>query len=338
LLERAPSNIVELKNGAKVYEQYVQSSVLDLLRVGVHYAVSSLFKSYEKTALLYAYSIEQHAYEQISVGKQKLATGRIVLFSRITQEQEEISFAALHLGDHNVVCGARDYQGEVSFAKMQEEMKEKFAKGEITELIRLIDASFSSHSFSLWHLFKDEQRQIIEQIAAVANKEVEASFKQIYGNHLATMEFMKGLGIPLPSYFPTVAGVILNKDIQAIFEEESLDITRLEKLSEEARRWAQEIDKEAVGFIATRKIDTLFEGFLQNPTDALGMARIITFLHMVEIFSLELSLWRAQNIYFSVGKQLLPHMREPAAASQEQAKKWLALFNELGDCLKVKVL
>jgi len=47
ILEKAPSNKANVKNGARAYEMYVQSAAIDLHRVGAHYAVSSLFEEYQ---------------------------------------------------------------------------------------------------------------------------------------------------------------------------------------------------------------------------------------------------------------------------------------------------
>jgi hypothetical protein len=68
-LEKAPSNILEFKNGAKVYEMFVKPSMLDLSRVGAHYAISSLFKEYPQSTQILCYQIENDFYEKTEAGK-----------------------------------------------------------------------------------------------------------------------------------------------------------------------------------------------------------------------------------------------------------------------------
>ena len=337
LLERAKSNIPDFQDGLGVYEKLIQPAVLDLLRVGVHYAVSSLFTEYKKKSSLYTYSVKQLSYDKTDLGKQRVALGRILLSSNITREEEDISFAALYLGDHNVVCGARNYQGEELFSTLQQEIKEKFSKGEASEIIRIIDANFSSHSFSLWHIFRDEQRKIIRQIVKDAQLETTVTFRQIYEHQSAVMQFLVGLGIPLPRYFSSIVGFVLDSDIHETLESEGFQVDKLKKLSEELKRWSPKIDKAALGFIAARKVNEIFEEFSKKPKEIKFMEQIVEFMGVLESFSLSSNLWKAQNIYFSLGKQLLCSMRESAQNGKEEALRWLELFSKLGESLKVKV-
>ncbi|MBD3403690.1 DUF3536 domain-containing protein, partial [candidate division GN15 bacterium] len=122
LLERAPSNIPNYKNGAEVYRMFVQPTVLDLRRVAVHYAVSSLFKEYEEKEHLYTYTATGLRYERSEVGRQKLAVGSVRVQSDVTMEDETISFAALHLGDHNIVGGARTFVNDETYDRSRTEL------------------------------------------------------------------------------------------------------------------------------------------------------------------------------------------------------------------------
>lgn len=64
ILERAPSNIQEYKNGAEIYNRFVKPNVIDLPRVGAHYAVSSLFKEYPENTKIYCYTANSEIYDQ----------------------------------------------------------------------------------------------------------------------------------------------------------------------------------------------------------------------------------------------------------------------------------
>ena len=46
LLAQARSNIPEQGDGRSIYERYVQPAMVDLEKVGAHYAVSSVFEEY----------------------------------------------------------------------------------------------------------------------------------------------------------------------------------------------------------------------------------------------------------------------------------------------------
>ena len=60
----------------------------------------------------------------------------------------------------------REFAGENEFSIMQDEIKEAFDKG-ITETIRCMDKHFKDNIYSIWQLFKDEQRKILDQLSGI---------------------------------------------------------------------------------------------------------------------------------------------------------------------------
>jgi alpha-amylase/alpha-mannosidase (GH57 family) len=337
LLERAPSNIPDFKNGAKIYELFARPAVLNLLRVGVHYAISSLFKDYPETTTLYTFTAKKDSYDRTGIGKQKLGIGKASVRSDITLEEDTISFAVLHFGDHNIVGGARSYRGEEFFYEMQEEIKNSFSKSDIPGVIHLIDKHFFSHSYSLWYLFRDEQREILNKILESTRKEIESSFRQIYEHHYPVIQAVENLNIPFPKYFSSVAEFVLNTELQHALENGEFYPERFQKLVEEVKRWSPELDKDTLGFIAKRKIETLMEELSKSHEDVCLLEQAVMLLKTFESLNLELNLWKAQNIYFSIGKQFLDIMRQRAGNSDESAQKWIDYFDKLGDYLKVKI-
>jgi len=53
-LALAKSNIPDHGNGATVYEKFVKPAMLDLYRLGAHYAISSLFEDYGEHTRIYS--------------------------------------------------------------------------------------------------------------------------------------------------------------------------------------------------------------------------------------------------------------------------------------------
>jgi alpha-amylase/alpha-mannosidase (GH57 family) len=104
-LEGAPSNVPQLENGAHVWEVLVRPATADLLRVGAHYAVSSLFEDYPETIRIGSYTTRSELYDVEEAGVQRLAVGKANVRFDITGEESAIGFAVIHLGDHNVICG-----------------------------------------------------------------------------------------------------------------------------------------------------------------------------------------------------------------------------------------
>ncbi len=337
LLEKAPSNIPDFGHGAKIYEMSIKPSVLDLLRVAVHYAVSSLFRDYSEHETIYTYETKRLVYDRMELGKQRLAIGRALVRSTITLEKNEVSFAVLHLGDHNIIGGAREYMGEEAFSQMHDDIHEKFMRGELSEVILRIDNHFKTHNYSLWHLFKNEQREIIYQIFAQARTETENAFRQLYEHHYPIMLALEGLNIPLPKYFSAILEFVVNTDIRSFIENGESNYDKLQRLVHEAKRWSIEFDRPQISLIVTRRIDSCMEDLSTSPDNLLIMQQVINLLKTMGVIDLKLDLWRSQNIYFSIGKRLMTEMQKQAATHKTEAQDWLKNFALLGDYLKVRI-
>ncbi|MEL6925336.1 MAG: DUF3536 domain-containing protein, partial [Bacteroidota bacterium] len=100
-LEAAPSNVY--KTGATSYKMHVMPSRVDLVRVGMHYAVASLFARDPQDISLFNYRSDPEFFDRIEAGKQKIAVGRVTMNSRITYSQKHFSFAVLYLGQQNII-------------------------------------------------------------------------------------------------------------------------------------------------------------------------------------------------------------------------------------------
>ena len=335
ILEGAPSNVTQLENGASVWEVLVRPATADLLRVGAHYAVSSLFEEYPETIRIGCYTTSSELYEVVEAGTQRLAVGKAHVSSDITGDERAMGFAVIHLGDHNVIGGIREYIGDDSFSLMRREVRDAFNKGDVAKVVRLMDKHFETHNYSLWHLFRDEQRKVLHKILESTLSEIEASFRQIYERHYLAMQVTREMGIPLPKAFATATELILSTDIRHELQREELDLEEIQKLVEESKRWSLELDKKSLGFVASRKVTSLMQRLSEIPEDATLLETIGDVLRALSAIPLELDLWKAQNIYFSIGTHRYDEMEKSSDPGDTRAKKWLEHFNRLGEYLNV---
>ncbi|MFP4081852.1 MAG: DUF3536 domain-containing protein [Candidatus Aminicenantes bacterium] len=337
ILEKAPSNLSDMNNGAQAYEKFVKPYVLDLIRVGVHYAVSSLFEDYPETITISCYTAKSEKYDISEAGKQRLALGKACVHSEITLEEEDLSFAVLHFGDHNLLGGVRPYSGDEYFSQMQKEIKDSFTKSDIPGIISLIDKHFGAHNYSLWHLFKDEKRKVMNQILDSTLKELEGYFRQIYEHHYPVMKAMKDMKIPLPKALSTPVEFILNTDLRKLLESETIDLEEIKKLVEEFRTWPFQPDQTIFSFVACQKIDSLMKELSQKPDD-LSLLKVIEELFRISHdLSLRLNLWKSQNMYFSLAKKHYPEFRKRAEKRDQTAQQWIKHIQNVGSYLGVKI-
>ena len=262
LLEKAKSNIPEHQDGRVIFEKWIRPSILDLTKVGGHYAVSSLFEEYEEESSIYSYSATREAYQSSQAGRAKLAVGRSTLTSRITLESSTLVFGVLHLGDHNINCGITEYQGEEKFEALATDLSEVFDRAEFSEIIRLMDHHFGISSYSLRSLFRDEQRRVLGLIMEPTLAEAEAGYGQIYEHHAPLIRFLGDSGVPIPVPLRTAAEYVLTVRLSRAFGEIPLDLQVIQPLLDEAGLSGISLDSDTLEFALRKK-----HGGPERPTD-----------------------------------------------------------------------
>jgi alpha-amylase/alpha-mannosidase (GH57 family) len=336
-LEKAPSNI--FPNARIPYEKYIKPARVDLLRVGAHYAISSLFEKYPETAEIYCYKVNIGSTERYDAGKLKAATGRAKIISDLTWNDREIEYAVIHLGDHNIYGGVKDYSGDGDFSGMQAEIKAAFEKVDIPEFIRVTEKYFKTHSYSLWHLFKDDQRKILDksQILTLPLQTAETFYRQVFENNYTTLNYLRGLHIPIPKPLSIAIEYTINLDLKSLFDTDVMDIDKLRSLMEEANKWKIDIDGEMLSFIVNAWLENKMSLFKAHPEDIAVLSLLESVLSVLNSAAVGWDYWKLQNDYFSIGRQLCADMNRKKSEGDELAAQWTELFVKVGAHLGVKL-
>lgn len=329
MLERAESNVRRFKNGAVVYETLVRPAVVDVLRLGAHFAVSSLFEIYPQAARISHYAADTEARESKESGSRRLAAGRVRLKSNITWEERTVEYAVLHLGDQNITAGVREHAGEARFLEMAGAVGEAFAMSDMAAVVRLIDRHFAPHIYTLWHLFTEEKRKVLFKVLEGNLRGLEADFRKIFETNYAVMQAMREMQIPLPEALSTPAEFVLNADLRRLLEAPGLDVEALKKLAAEYAAWSFKPDGEALGYIVARKVAALTAAWAARPEDVGGLEKLEAALAILKRLGVGFDLWQSQNVFFSTAKVL--RGRAPKGAGAD----WLRTFKAVGELLRV---
>jgi len=333
-LRPAISNIKGFGNGAEIYEKLVKPSAVDLIRVTAHYAISSLFTKYPKTAKVYSYTVDSLVYDLEEVGEQKLAIGRVHVHSDITWEEGVTNFAVLFFEGHYLDGGVQHFTSEEAYEIMRDEIKGAFSRSNIPEAIRLIDKHFGAHNYGFWNLFRDEQIRIFDQILERTNEEISNSFRMIYDHHYALIQVMKDLSVPLPDPLETIRRFVLNREIRKALQD--LDISKLQKVAGEVEKAPADLDMAKLSLLAGQKVDLLMERLLKKPDDIEQLSSINDLSKALDDLSLQPRLWKTQNILFSISKQMISGMQAKAEKGDEAARKWIEQFQRLEGYMHVR--
>jgi hypothetical protein len=336
ILENAQGNLKEYDNGKKVYEGLIKSTTIDLNRVGAHLAASLIFEEFDQKKEIYCYSTKITSYERIEAGIQTLAIGQATIESNIVLEMHPIDFAVLHFGDHNLICAVNARTADAAFLKMREDLKNAFSRGDTTEVMRVMSIYFKGNSYSLWHLFKDQQRKVLNQLLMTTWDEIEATFRHIYEHNYTLMQIMRGIHMPLPSALCAPAEFIINKDLSNEIRYEEVDTEHLKKLTDELIKLSLRIDTATLQYETSHKINYLMGKLENSPTNIKLIEKINSILSILLTIVTDLDLQTAQNILFVIIKERYPEIKQKAQAGDETAKNWCIQFQNLANYLGVK--
>ncbi len=336
-LAQAHSNIPEFGDGRRIYEKFVKPAMVDLLKVGIHYAISSLFEDYRKHDRIYCYAVNREDYRVSEVGKAKLAIGRIQVASEITHNADTISFGVLHFGDHNLVGGVRVFLGEEAYGVMAWEVTEAFALADLPQTLQLLDKHFSASTYSLKSLFRDEQRKVSEQIMELTMAEAWSAFDRIYSHYVPLMRFLRDLGVPLPKPFFAAAEAVLNRNLRLAFLAPELDLKAIRHLLDEVRVLQVPLDSAGLEYALRQGLENCMSRCRQNPQDSQLLAQLDAAVGLAQDLPFEVNLWQVQNIYYDMLQNNYPQWTEKPTRGQAGAKVCAKHFRALGAKLSVFV-
>lgn len=335
-LSLAKSNLPEQKDGACIYGLHVKPSVIDLKKVGVHYAISSLFEDYPETTEIYSYVVTKQDYQKILAGRTMIAMGRILIISKITRATECISFSVVYLGNHDLNGGVRTFFGEEAYQSMKNETIKTFEKGSFANIIRLMDKHFGTHNYSLRDLFKDEQRKIVNKVIISTINEFEEIYRRMYENNRILMDFLQETGIPIPRAFYTAAEFTLNLELKKAFEEEK-DINSIQTTINDIKKWNVPLDALDHEFLVRCKIEKVINELYSSPSDFNILRKIEKQLHLFPLLPFKINLWQVQNVYYDIAKTTYTEFLLKAKSGDPDNVAWIELFKQVGQQLSFNI-
>ena len=338
MLQRAPANTRPFANGTEIYEAYVQPARIDLNRVAAHFALSSVFEEMgDESTEIYCYSVTPDDCDRLEAGMQVLTTGRATIQSNITLEHHSIDLVVFYLGDHNLFAAIRSQVLGEEFQKVRLSLREAFRKGDSNEVMRLMNVVFGGKNYSLTHLFKDQQRELLNELLESTWEEIEGAFRHVYEHNYAIMQMIRNMNMPLPKALSAPAEFILNEDICAEIQAEVININRLQNLAEEAERLSLSLDKERLTFEGSHRINDLMDQFEETSEDVNLLGSIERTLEILRTLTAGLDLQNAQNVFFTIAKQKYPGMKRRAASGSEEAARWVEHFGRLAQHLGLAI-
>lgn len=333
LLEKVPSNLPEYGTALAAFERFVKPMELDMIRIGAHYAISSLFEEFPAEVSLYNFSAVVRSQNYYEAGKQKLVIGRTEFKSDITWEKVDISYAVLHMGDHHLFGGVRPYMGAEALEELHANIAEFFRKGNIYEIFNVMDTYFGNHNYSFWHLFRDEQRSIMELVMENTLKSAEGAMQQLYENTFPLLQTFKEINMKVPDRLKVPAELAVNTKLINILKEETFNVRDFEHLLKSAELINANLDVVTLKFLTDQCLDSLMQNFRKNPRDLELLGTINQLLEVTRKSPIRPEKWEAQNQAFTIKAETWD--RFVSEEGDEQAQLWADQFRKLTEKLNL---
>ncbi len=329
-LAEAPSNVFQLKNGAEVYSRYVTPSKTNLQRVGMHYAVSSLFEEDPDAFPVFNYTTQNEFFIRKEAGEQRLVLGITKVKSNVTRTEKKFAFCVLYMGKHNIIGNISLEMQVDKFHSMQVRIVNAFQEGRLGDVIGLMQTYFGPDKYTLWQLFKDEKRKVLEMITRKSLEELEYSLRRVYNHDYPLVVALNTNEVPIPNAYRTSFEYILNADLLRWFSTERINTKELERIISELEKWKLKIeDPDKVARLAGERIYQELKAVGNDRSNLRRIERLNRVFPLLRKFNLSPNLYKSQNLYFLIYKQTLQN--------NGHIPEWLEQFNLLGDNLSVKL-
>jgi alpha-amylase/alpha-mannosidase (GH57 family) len=329
-LEDIPSNVPSLANASNVYNKFVLPSKINLQRVGMHYAVASIFEEDMESFPVFNYTTANEIFIRKEAGEQKLVLGVTKVRSNVTRSEKKFAFAVIYMGKHNIIGNISLDMEEDRFASMQARMIAAFEESRLGDVIGLMQTYFGPEKYTIWQLFQDEKRKVFNFITYQSMLDLEESLRRIYNRDYPLVTALANNGIPIPNAYKTSFEYILNADLLKCFQTEKINIRMVERVMTELVKWDLRI--EDPGKVERLAGESIFKELKRISAEGESLKRIERLNRLFPLlvrFNLRPNLYRSQNLYFEISRD--------NADNDLRSPEWMNQFILLGQNMGVKV-
>ena len=332
MLRLVPSNLPRWRNAEAIYREVVMPQRIDLRQVAANYVIAVLLGGHPAEEF-YCYTLHCEHRRKSNGHRLHMVSGRIQLRSKITWEEEDFTFAALHFGDLEVLAGVRSFAplDPTEEAALQRLMKQGDLQEAAVELKRL----FGAHLYTLTDLFMDERQKTVKEMIGVQITKILEEFRHIYRDHLGLLHFLHENALPVPAPLSAAAEQLLNEEILLYLGSNEAFLGQIREKIESAKACDLKLDRTLLTHAASLRSRSLLLALATTPEDQQRLTQAITDIDELLSLPWPIDLWQAQNIYFDIRQQIVPAKLAQAKKNDAAAAKWLHQFETLGGIIGI---
>jgi len=246
-----------------------------------------------------------------------------------------LAFAALHLGEHNIVGGVRsgpdgDWQALVN------ELTAAFDSADLVEAQRVIDHAFAGSTFSLASLFRRERDRALNEILATSLRDAESAFRRIYDEHAPLMRYLAKAGIPVPETFRNAADLVLRHRILDELRQPEPRYEEVRDCLKQATSVDADLDVPEVAYASGEALHRMVDRFAGSD-DPVLLEQLAKMAEVAARMESRVDLWHAQNTCVALREHRLGGWKLRSAAGDATAQRLIVAFARLCTAIHVYV-
>lgn len=344
MLEKVPSNIPEIGSAADIFRKEIKHMKVDFKKAAAHFVLSSVFRKGRGQSKgneeenIYSFRFDSEDMVHMKAGNNTLVLGKGKISSAITQASEKAAFAALHMGNQNLRAALTVDENidEHSYDEMKRLLTDSFEKGDIPDVLMMMKQHFQDYGFTIHHLFKDQEENILERLLADSREDSYQSALELWYRHYSLINTVATSDMILPEHLENVVKIVVCHGIFRELREKKPDIVVMKKLFLRAERFGIVPDEKKMKKLLREWIYNATFDLSSSPEDHFLMDILVDILDLMKRYTDDIEWWRLQNVYYRNGKQIYLLMSEQAEKGDADAVDWLNTFTQLGTILGIR--
>ncbi len=272
-LGKAKSNVHELKDGRGIYEKMVVPHIVTLQQVASFYAIHSLVdQNFDHHDLfnLYCFRIQILHQHRESFGDLMMNFGRLKVTSKITGEECDLVFIAVHMGLYDFRCSVRPFTNLIELEELEKEFFGSQEPLHLVELMRVIDRCFGEKYFSLKDLPRRERMKIIFDLTRSMIEKISEAHEHLFDENRRMSEIYRAINLPIPEEMRYAAEHTLRRRMEAAVQElvnygfNPKKATNLQRIIETAKSFDVQIKIREAAHYLTKELEKRTESLLEH--------------------------------------------------------------------------
>jgi hypothetical protein len=304
-LAAAPSNLAPYADGAAVWRRLIRPAVVDLPRVIAHYAITGLLAEHPDDAAIYAYRVQRVDEAREALGGTVFRAAHVRVSSTVTGEVRDATYAVLHFGNQDFACGVRAWESPAAWERMKADLRRRYARDTLADMVRGMDEWFPGDGFSLTDLFLDERRRVLASVTRATLDKHEETYRRIWEENRKLVHYLRQADAPIPEALALIARHVLGEallDELRRFEAAggvSPLPDRLFELAGEAAALGLTLELGEAKPESVRMVQRALAAVAASPTQA-RIDEALAFVEGANRLGLRYGLWAAQNRFFEI--------------------------------------